>query len=342
MKTPNMITAACALALIVTACGAAAEDAGLRVSEMRLDHYDKDARVAIWYPAEGTGATSLYADSPIFQGVNARPDARIAQGRFPVVLFSHGMGGTDRAQAWLGAALAQRGAIVVMVNHPNSTWGDFDMTKGVKHWTRAADLSAALDRLTADPEFGAHIDAGRIMAAGFSYGGWTALSMGGVTGNLDGLVTACQHHGAAMEACDMLLSDKVNLPAQNPALWNARHADARVTQVAAIDPGFVWGLEARNTKTLVPDVLLIGLGDDRTRMSATNFAASGLADLLPKARVVQLAPAFHFTAMPLCTPKGAAILEEEHDDPVCTDPTGTDRAAVHAEIVAAMAERLGL
>ena len=36
-----------------------------------------------------------------------------------MVLFSHGMKGTDRAQAWLGAALAKRGAITEMVNHRN-------------------------------------------------------------------------------------------------------------------------------------------------------------------------------------------------------------------------------
>ena len=41
-----------------------------------------------------------------------------------MVLFSHGMKGTDRAQAWLGAALAKRGAITEgaiteIVNHRN-------------------------------------------------------------------------------------------------------------------------------------------------------------------------------------------------------------------------------
>jgi hypothetical protein len=39
---------------------------------------------------------------------------------------------------------------------------------------------------------------------------------------------------------------------------------------------------------------------------------------------------------------GAVILEEENDDPVCTDPAGTDRAALHGEIIAAMTAQLGL
>jgi predicted dienelactone hydrolase len=252
------------------------------------------------------------------------------------------MGGTDRAQAWLGAALAERGAIVVMVNHPGSTWGDHDMARGVRHWTRAADLSRALDVLTGDPDLGPHLDLTRVMAAGFSFGGWTALSLGGATGNLEGIVATCTEQIETMEACDMLLSDRVGMQRQDPGLWNASYADPRVASVVAIDPGFVWGLEAANVAGLVPDAVLIALGDRATQMSATDFTESGLAALIPDAAVVELSPAFHFTAMPLCQPEGAAILKAEQDDPVCTDPPGTDRAAVHAAIVGTIARGLGL
>jgi predicted dienelactone hydrolase len=337
-----MKTIALALAASAVASFAAAEAPGLRITEMHMPHQDADTRVAIWYPSQGNGATTLYADNPVFRGVEALMDAPIAAGKFPVVLFSHGMGGTDRAQAWLASELASRGAIVVMVNHPNSTWGDFDMSAGVRHWTRAADLSVALDQLVADPVFGVHIDASRIMAAGFSYGGWTALSLGGMTGNLDGVVNACMTYRESMEACDMLLSDKVSLQTQDAEAWNASYADARVTHVAAIDPGFVWGLEKANTADLLPTALLIGLGGDGSRMQATNFVESGLSGLLPDARIVQLDPAFHFTAMPLCTPEAVAILEAESDDPVCSDPAGTDRATVHSAIIEAISETLSL
>lgn len=77
-------------------------------------------------------------------------------------------------------------------------------------------------------------------------------------------------------------------------------------------------------------------------MSATDFDESGLADLLPDAQFAQFDPAFHFTAMPICKPEGEAILIEEKDDPVCTDPEGTDRSGVHAGIVDLMAKALDL
>lgn len=330
-----------AFVLTAAASGAAADDAGLRLSEIHMPHHGRDTRVAIWYPGTG-GTPSLYADNPIFRGVEASLDAEPASGTHPVVLFSHGIGGTDRAQAWMASELARRGAIVVMVNHLNSTWGDFDMTEGVRHWTRAEDLSAALDKLTEDPVFRDHIDPSRIMAAGFSYGGWTALSLGGVTGNLDGIVQACTTYRETMVGCDMLLSDKVSLQTQDRKLWNASYADPRVTHVTAIDPGFVWGLEASDVPALLPGAILIGLGDGTMRMSATDFDQSGLADLLPGAVIERLSPAFHFTAMPLCTPEGPQILAEDKDDPVCTDPPGTDRAAVHAAIIGTISGALGL
>lgn len=140
----------------------------------------------------------------------------------------------------------------------------------------------------------------------------------------------------------MLLSDDVNLQGIDPALWNASYADARISHVTAIDPGFVWGLDAANAADIGRNVLMIGFGSPADRMLATDFDKSGLAGLLPDAQIAQFDPGFHFTAMPECKPAGADILIAENDDPVCTDPAGTDRAGVHAAIIDAMAVELGL
>jgi predicted dienelactone hydrolase len=88
--------------------------------------------------------------------------------------------------------------------------------------------------------------------------------------------------------------------------------------------------------------LMIGFGGEGTQMLDTDFTESGLAALMPEARLEQFDPAFHFTAMPVCKPAGEAILQAEQDDPVCTDPDGTDRAAVHQAIIDLIAEELGL
>lgn len=55
-----------------------------------------------------------------------------------------------------------------------------------------------------------------------------------------------------------------------------------------------------------------------------------------------MAPASHFSALLPCKPKGSAILAAEGDDPVCDDPPGTDRAALHKRIVDRIAVFLGI
>ncbi|MEL6736878.1 MAG: hypothetical protein AAFO98_13605 [Pseudomonadota bacterium] len=335
----RLILSAAALSLGVSV--AHADVAGLHLTEVYLAHHEAPMRVAIWYPAMSQDAPSRYAQNPVFKGVEAHIDAPLSPGSHPVVLFSHGMGGTDRAQAWLGAGLAERGAITVMVNHPNSSWGDFDMSKGVRHWTRAQDMSATLDAVMEMPGFAPSLDMSRVMAAGFSFGGWTALSLGGVRGNHGGFVRACETH-PQMTACDLLMSERVNVQGIDPAVWNDSYADARVTDVVAIDPGLVWGLEQSDVAGLSLSPLMVGFGGEQDRMLATNFDLSGLTSLLGDPRVEQLEPAYHFSAMPLCTPQGAAILAAENDDPVCTDPEGADRAAIHQKIIGMMAEDLDL
>lgn len=341
--TRNILTTTATLAILAaTVTTANAQSAGLRLFDIDMPHHGQEALAALWYPADSDGTETVFAGNPVFQGVAARENATVAEGTYPVFLLSHGMGGGIESTAWLASALAERGAVVIAVNHINTTWRAFDMSEGIAHWTRAQDLTQALDTVFADPALEGHLDPDRIMAAGFSYGGWSALSLGGARGNHDGAVSACEEHAGEMELCDMLMSPKVDMPGVDPALWNADYSDPRVTHVAALDPGFVWGPVAEDLDGLVGEVLLIGLGDADTRLDATDFDRSGFAGFLPDAKVERIVPAVHFTGMPLCTNEGAAILESEADDPVCTDPEGTDRAAAHDRIVGLLADQIGL
>lgn len=337
--THSMITFT---ALTLAASTAQADIAGYTPLVFDAPHHGRDVLGAVWYPAQDDGRTFNFAENGVFHGVEVTEEASVQDGTFPVVLLSHGMGGNIRSLAWLASALAERGAIVVSVNHPNSTWGDFDLKAGMAHGTRAQDLSVALDALTADPLFADHLDTSRVMAAGFSYGGWTALSLGGVMGDHAGYVAHCADHGAASSHCDGLMSAEIQLAEADPEVWNASYADPRVTHVVAIEPGLTWGLGADEVSGLVPDVTLISLGDGDDRMLATDYDASGFASLIPEVTNLPITPAFHFSALPLCKPMGAAILQEEGDDPVCTDPGGADRAAIHQAIVDQMAADLGL
>ena len=329
MRLNPMITAA----ILVFPTMVAADTPGFRPISFEAPHHGRPVTGGQWYPTETAGHATVIAENPVFLGVEVIEGAPMADGPAPLVLLSHGLGGHMRSMAWLATGLAERGAVVVAVNHPNSTWGDFDMEAGLDHWTRVADLSLVLDNVLADPDFADKIDPDRIMAAGFSFGGWTALSMGGVTGRIEGYAAHCDVYAASSSHCQELARGGVDLRDRAAEAWDASYKDSRITHVAAIDPALVWGLEGIDTEALVENVTLFGLGDGQDRLVATDFDASGFVGLVPHAAVERLAPAYHFSMLPLCKPAGAAILKEENDDPVCTDPDGADRAVLHQSVI---------
>lgn len=344
---PNTLFAALAALCVMNAAGQAMAEAlppaGLAEQNFRVEHRKGKMSGALWFPSDGSGKAKSFGENGVFFGTPVHVRSEIKSGApMPLVLLSHGLGGNIRAQSWLAAGLAARGALVVSINHPDSTTRDFDLAKGLDHGTRAEDLSALLDQLLADDVLGPLIDRTRIMASGFSLGGWTALSLAGLRGNLDGYAAHCDEVGTASTHCNDITRGRVDLRNLDELRWNRDYQDRRVTHVSALDPGLTWGLDMAAGATVSADVQLIALGAGPDRLLAADVDRSGLLDVLPTATIKRISPANHHTALLTCKPKGAAILKAEKDDPVCDDPAGTDRAAVHAEIIDAIAAQLGL
>lgn len=333
-------------AAILFATMAGAETPGLREISIPAPHHDRPIDAALWYPAQD-GTIRPFGGNAVFVGVPAREGASPTAGQHPLILVSHGLGGNYRSMAWLAAGLAANGAVVVSVNHPASTTFDFDMDKGLNHWTRAEDLSASIDSLLADPSFGPMIDPAQIYAVGFSYGGWTALGLGGLTGDLAAYADHCAQVKERSSHCNDLARAGVDLTTRDAAQWQASTRDPRIRKIAAIDPALTWGL-AEKAKTVETPTLLIGLGHGADRLFATDTTdqGSGFAPALlaanPAHRAIEIAPASHFAALLTCTADGAAILEDEGDDPVCSDAKGTNRNQVHGQIVGEIAAFLKL
>jgi predicted dienelactone hydrolase len=337
-----------AITTLLSASAAFADPAAVRETTIPAPHHGRDLEVAVYYPTTNAKGTRVFAENPVFEGITLAADGSPIlppeDGGYPVVLMSHGLGGHYRSLAWLAAGLAERGAIVVAVNHPNSTVGDFDMQKGLQHWTRDQDLTAALDWMLQTPDLGPLADAGDVHVAGFSYGGWTALSMIGLRGNLPGFRAHCEAYGARSSHCADIVEAGADLATLDAGLWGADHSDPRVRSVMAIDPGLTYGLSPEDATGVKGDILLVSLGQGADRLPATDISAKGsnLTGLLPEAQLLEIAPAAHFSMLPLCKPEGAAILEEEKDDPVCTDPAGADRAAIHAQVLGEALQFFGL
>jgi predicted dienelactone hydrolase len=321
----------------------AGEAPGLMERNIPAPHHGRIMPLAVWYPAT-EGATETFAENPICFGGTVRRDAPPSPGKHPLVVLSHGMGGTYLSLNWLASGLAERGAIVVSVNHPNGWFRDRNPKTMFNHWTRVQDLQIALDYVLADREMAGIVDRERIYAAGFSFGGWTALSIGGATADLNGNAAYCKTAGDRASTCTDLEHFGFDPADTDKARWSASYKDPRIKAVVAIEPGLTWGMGANNVRDLDQDKLLViglGKGADRMYPTDTSLKGSGFEQLVPRAHVEVIAPATHFTAMPVCKPTGAVILAEEKDDPVCTDPSGTDRKAVHDKIIALTAQHFG-
>ena len=144
---------------------------------------------AAWYPAHDASAAMApvggASDGSWFRiGPNAEgAPLHSPEGRCPIVLISHGTGGSALQMDWLGHRLARRGAVALAPDHHGNTSVEPFRPEGfLCWWERARDLSVLLDHLLVDHMFAPHLDAGRTFVAGFSLGGHTALSvLGGVT-----------------------------------------------------------------------------------------------------------------------------------------------------------------
>ena len=121
-------------------------------------------------------------------------------GPHPVIIFSHGYGGSNRAYVGLSAHWASYGYIVIKPTHADSgvvTLRDamevWDDQKIDDHRNRVADISAIIDALPAleqkYPELQGKIDREKIGVGGHSYGALTALMAGGAKLFMDGSPT---------------------------------------------------------------------------------------------------------------------------------------------------------
>ena len=123
--------------------------------------------------------------------------ARTTTGKLPLVVFSHGIGGSRDGYSYLGSYFAAQGFASLHVQHVGSDrqlwFGNplgllFRLTSAAQEseaLARVKDVGFALDQLLAGP-YASRLDASRITAAGHSYGANTTLLLAGAQVELQG------------------------------------------------------------------------------------------------------------------------------------------------------------
>jgi len=308
--------------------------------------YDwRDARthrldVVVWYPAQASAREQplIIPGLDIFELGSVAQDAPLAAtaAKFPLVVISHGTGGSGLSMAWLGEALAAHGYIAAAVNHPGNNGTEPYTSKGFSiWWERARDLSETISGMLADAKFGGQIDPQRIGSAGFSLGGYTMIEIAGGITDLKRFEHFCDSPNAGRSCASppefpSLVEDFRKMLREHPEAL--RHAgdsfrDARVRAVFAMAPGLGPAITTSSLGTIsIPVQIVAGESDQNVPI---DLNAKFFAENIPGAELhIFPGKVAHYVFLDSCSGAG------RKDVPMlCVDAPGVDRGAIHADTV---------
>lgn len=96
---------------------------GYRIKQLTVDGMDgKPARIsiAIWYPCNGLPKRSVYNFGSNTVKTDLVVNGKMAKGKFPLIIYSHGASGCGLNSAFLTEELAKNGFVVVAPDYPDA------------------------------------------------------------------------------------------------------------------------------------------------------------------------------------------------------------------------------
>ena len=278
---------------------------------------DQPMRAIAFYPSrEAEGLTKLGSYE-----VEATEGAKIAMGRYPLLLLSHGNTGTPLALHDLATSLARKGFVVVAVLHPGDNYKDHSRLGTLSNlYGRPMQISAAISATLADPELSPYVHDDQVGVIGYSAGGETALILAGAQPDLDRLRRYCQERPEDRDACTTkgeLIADRDDL---EPA------ADPRIRALLLMAPlSLMFGRQTL-ADVHVPVLLYSGENDS---LVFPDKNADALARKLPVEPEFKVIPgAGHFVFMAPCNDEQMAAMPG-----LCTDAQGVDREDIHRDLI---------
>lgn len=247
--------------------------------------------------------------------------AKIAKGKFPLLVISHGSGGSNLGHRSIAFALVKKGYIVGMPLHPENNYQDNSAEGTVKNWiNRPKHISATIETLLSNSEIAVSIEAEKIAVMGHSAGGYTALAVAGGVANTGHIIELCKTYPQQPEPFCRLVKDNKT---KSVMIENPR--DERVKAIVLMAPvGILFKSKESLAQVNVPALLLRAEKDDElTEPNHAEIIASNYKDKAAMTyRTVKNAGHYSFI-----TPFPEALKSEI--GVVAEDPEGFNREAFH-------------
>ncbi len=268
----------------------------------------------------------------------ATADAPEIVGAKPLVVISHGHGGSNLGHHDLAEYLASHGFVVATIEHPGD---NFHNSKDDGHAPvmigRPVQISTTITYLLHDARWKSLIDPHGIGVAGFSNGGYTTLLVVGAVPTFSRFVDYCNANVDDHGICGMAQQLKAEVAAHGQtveqamaAMQNQLHrwgptADPRVRAAFTMAPLSVV-FDKQGLASIDRPVFLYYAADDQVLRPAYN--ALHIAPLIPTLVATRVVPrAGHYVFLAPCSPQFARAIAD-----LCTDPPGVDRVKVHQQI----------
>lgn len=303
----------------------------------------------LWYPAATDspvqelpfgGPEPLFRIAPVARDAPWHPRVE----KTPLILLSHGTGGSALQMGWLARQLCTHGYACAAVNHHGNNSTEPYLPHGfLLWWERAADLSVLLDELLSHEDIGERIDADRVAAAGFSLGGYTVIASVGGRASLDEFQRFCRgpHRDVTCDgprefpqALDMWPTLIANDERARASV--ARHEDSfkdpRLRAAFVMNPVLAGAFTAKGLSDVDVPVHIVACESDTVVPAETNGCR--YAALIRDAELTILqGPLDHYVFLGEATEAGKCLAPAE-----CVDAPGVDRASIHTQ-VATLAQR---
>lgn len=271
--------------------------------------------ITLWTPCAQAVQSPLRAGPFSLQ---VRPGCPLpGTGKLPLIVMSHGRGGTALGHHDTAEALADAGFIVASFNHPRDN--AFDMSQSDEmavFYQRPAQVKQVIDfMLDKRSPVAQRIDAQRIGFWGFSRGGYTGLVLAGATPDFANSLLSCPD--AHMKICRQLAQHRTNP--------SALTREPRIRAMVLVDPlSFFSTPESVQNVKIPMQIWHSQHGGDGVTPKSVRLLAGNLRN---RPELIAPANTNHYSFIHPCTPALAAM-----EKTICTqDAPGFDRAASHKQ-----------